>query len=294
MNWKALRLLLLLILLTAIPVFISNLNDFPLDSDKGLYPLFHWIYSNKIWFLTIFAILPVVVPFYKVATTESKVKQTVREKLLNTLMTDVFDNDKQKIRITIFEETNYLFVLKAFFSLLWAHIKNEKTLHCGFSFPLPFKRYLQVSKRAGTENNKSKTYFYVDEKTQKQCEGIAAALWQVAITSQSGSDSMLIPRDFNSSVLPNINEINLNDEGNWTEQERKDVKTYMDATFIKNVATLRRLFSKARSFYAIILYNEKLLPVAVLVVDSVKDSHFDPEDLKSLRGYVKIFSTTFD
>jgi hypothetical protein len=285
---KTLKWIIALALLAAVPVFISNLSEFgeDLKSEKGLYPFLFWLSNNKIWILPLLAILAISIPSIKVLRSESKVKNSVVKKLLQTLLTDVFNNDWENTRVTIFREASW-------WKIFWIWLKDtfwnpivflrRKGTH---KFPNPISdKFIISTARAGTENPSPQTYFRFVERTAVECEGIASYAKQI---NRDNRREVLIDN------LPDINDFDLSDVSLLTDDQREVLRTYMDATHIKDVGALQRLHRKAKHFFAIALTDDKLDSKAILVVDSVTDvSPFDDNTKAQVAGYIKIFSTTF-
>jgi hypothetical protein len=281
---KKLKLLIPLVISTAIPSFIVNLSAIGTDnlqSQSGFYPTLNWVFINRFWIVPICAVIGGFTPIYKALKTEKEVKRNVTKKLLKTLLTDVFNDDTQNTRITIFREVSI-------FKIFWLYIKEavrhpikfckNKNKH---SFPGFFEKYIIATERVGTENPSSKTYFRFVAKTKKECEGVASVVKQTE-------------KDLKIDNLPDINNINIDEFDNLSEKIKNDINDYIEATFIKDVASLKRLHLKARHFYATILKDEMLESKAVLIIDSISDvSPFDDEAINKVSGYIKVFSTTF-
>lgn len=282
---KALTWIFVLALLAAVPVFIGNLDGLEdLKSEKGLYPFLHWLFSNKVWILPLLAILAVTVPTIKVVRSESKVKNSVVKKLLQTLLTDVFNNDWQNTRVTIFRDAPWRKIFWIWLTDTLRHpvlFFKRKAQH---KFPIPFSdKFIISTARAGTENPNPKAYFRFVEKTASECEGIAAYAKQI---NRDNRREVLIDN------LPDINGFDLSSRLSADEQEV--LQTYMKATHIKDVKALQRLHRKAKHFFAIALTDDKLDLQAILVVDSITEiSPFDDGAKEQVASYVKIFSTTF-
>lgn len=282
---KAIKWIIVIALITVTPVLISNLealNPTMQTSDKGFYPFLKFVHDWRIVSLPIFALLAIAVPTLKMAWTESRVKKAVRKKLLDTLLTDVFKADAQLIRITIFRDTNWFKVFWIWLTdSFWHPIKlaKRKGIH-------PFPRYWSyviATERAGSENPHPNTYFRFVAKTAKQCEGIAA------YTKQLDSD-----RERKFENLPDINGIEIDNWEALTDEQRTNVETYVEATYLQDKRVLKRLHLKARHFYTMVLRDHMLESRAILVVDSItNESPFSDSTDKEIVGYIKIFSTTF-
>lgn len=275
-------------MLTAIPVFISNLSDLgdDLKLQTGLYPALNWLHSRKLWILPLFAVLAVLVPSIKIATTESRIKTNVKRKLLQTLLSDAFGDEWEKTRVTIFRHASWIRILWVWVKdTFWHPIKflKRKGMH---RFPNPFDKFIIATARAGTENPNPETYFLFVEKTAADCEGIASYAMQI----NQGNDK----REVLIDNLPDINGFDLDNPDNLTNEQKEILQTYMNAGHIKDVGSLCRLHRKARHFFAMFLTDDKLDLKGMLVVDSVaEESPFTDDAKAKVASYSKVFSTTF-
>lgn len=277
------KTILPLIIPVALPTFIVNLSSFgnKLESQDGLYPSLKWVYDNRLWLVPLCAIIGATAPIIKATKADSRVKGNVTKKLLKTLLTDIFNDEAQNTRITIFRDASWI-------KIFWIWVKESFwhpiLLFSGKSkhrFPNPFNKYIIATERVGTENPNSQTYFLFVKKTRKECEGIASVVKQ-------------INQDLKVDNLPDINNINLDEFDELDDETKTKVNEYIQATCLPSMDCLKRLHIKARHFYATILKDEMLESKAVLIVDSIsEETPFDEDTINKVSGYIKVFSTTF-
>ena len=179
-------------------------------------------------------------------------------------MQELFNNDKNNIRITIFKDASWL-------------KKIRILVHMCLRFENPiYGDYVYVWDRLGTEHPNSKTFFYFNDQTQKGCEGIAGKVRQK-------KEEIVSPK------LPDLKDIDLFDRN--AINNPKIVK-YMKDGHIDNIETLRRLNIKSTFIYGNVLFNQKGEVKGVLVIDSfLKHSPFNESVRENLRYYIKMLST---
>lgn len=255
-------------------------KDF-VDKSEGVYKVIYSSISNNRFPLSILlAFFASSLPIYKEYFGPKQIKSEMKTTVMETIITDVFDGDRHNVRVTIFKDVSWFRVVCRYFyeafhhPIIWYRTEERKMPKWG--------KYLKVSKRIGTENPNSNTYFYYSPKTHRECQGIAGLVRQKQV-------------EIVKTNLPDINHIDLEKINLDNKQaDTKLVKQYMEMGCINDFNTLRRLHIKARHFYGNILYNTKSEPVGVLVIDSNQnESPFDDATISKLSGFVKLFSPTF-
>lgn len=267
-------------LFSGVSVFISNLKTESVQPQSDHQFLFS-VFENKLYILPTMALISAFIPLIgQYILVPKQIKHDLRKKILSIMMSNVFNNN-QNIRITIFKDVWWI---KVFAFYIKSNLRHPTLWYKGKSkYPYPrYGKYIRASERIGTENPKSKVYFYYSLKTQSECEGVAAVARQ-----KKGEQKAF--------RLPNINHIDFINIHSLENSEHKVViGEYMRKSFINNFKTLKRLHIKARHFYAHVLVDSNAKTVAVLVVDcNGATSPFDEIVLSKISGYVDLFSSAF-
>jgi len=200
----------------------------------------------------------------------------VREKIMETMMEELFGGQRQNVRITIFKDAGVFVHSWIYLRLLAANIR------AGRKWLPPRGKYVYVKERLGTEFSRSKTFFYYSPATRKKCHGVAGIVRQ--------SLEVMILKN-----LPDIEGIDLRtlNMANKRSPDVRAVQDYIDQSYLRDFESLKRIHSPARHFYGSILQNNES-PKGVLVIDSVQnDCPFeDPLVLKRLSYYSSLFTPT--
>lgn len=202
-----------------------------------------------------------------------QLKKEMRKKIMDTMMDEVFNNERGQIRITIFKDVNFTKHMWLFVKQLIGNtIKRRRTNWGG---------YVSVRERLGSEFTKSNTYFYFSPDTREKCQGVAG-------TVRQSYEEVIVPD------LPDIRSINLDTiDIKGKKADDKLVREYMRRGLIKDLDTLKRLNSRARHVYDSVLQNSDGKPRGVLVIDSIQDVNpFVEEVPKKLSHYLQLFSPT--
>jgi hypothetical protein len=209
-----------------------------------------------------------------------KLARQMRQHIMQTMVGELFGGDRNKIRVTVFEDASWKRVCYIFMRASLRHpmrwFRSTRWL------PPRYGRYVLASQRVGSENPNPNTYFYYSMMTAKDCQGVAGYVRH--------QEAEIVIHD-----LPSINELNLHSItlSDTRSPIARKVKKYMEQGFVSDFETLKRLHIKARHFYGNVLYNNKSEPVGVLVIDSIQDmSPFDDSAVTKLAHYTKLFSPT--
>lgn len=193
-----------------------------------------------------------------------------RQKIMETMLEELFENDKNNVRITIFKDANRFRKIKICFKCWWAGIKFK------------WKSYVIVWERLGTEHPNSKTFFYFNPETQRTSEGIAGKVRQA-------QEARLV-EDLPDLENINLDKVILRDKSSGAVQK---INEYMRRGYIDDFKTLKRLNRKSRHIYGTVLTNQLGEFKGVLVIDSFNEnSPFDYPILDNVQYYVKLIATT--
>jgi len=270
------------VLLNAVQAYISGLDSSQIALlDEGTYKsTLTFLNVWRYWVSGLLAVSIAIFPTLREFFGPAQVKKAMKQALMETIISDVFNGEKLKVRVTIFKDIGWT---KIFLIYLWHIICHPIVWFYSSNKQIPkYGKYVIAIKRIGTENEKAGMYFYYSPKSFRESEGIAGYVRQTLLETKRED-------------LPDINNVNL-DVINIKSRsvEAQNVRTYMKDGYIRDINTLKRLHIRARHFYGNILYNSKAEPVGVLVIDSNQDqSPFDDVCIDKLGGFVKLFSATF-
>lgn len=231
-----------------------------------------FIDKNRFWIFLFSGIIYAIVEFTYIYIPLSPTKQAAgfRQQIMETMLEELFENDKNNVRITIFKDAGFWRKCRICLS---RYFKKE---------PFKWSSFIYVWERLGTEHPNSKTYFYFNPETIKDCEGIAGRVRQ--------SKAELFVED-----LPNIEPIDLKKlrflDKNSTEV--KTIKSYMSKGYVDDARTLIRLNRHSRHIYGAVLTDKLGDFKGVLVIDSFNSySPFDWETRQNIGYYLKLIGQT--
>jgi hypothetical protein len=240
------------------------------DKDSGgeqegfIKTLCLFIYQHRLFISIIIGLIFAVLTGWKTLFYPRKRAKDIRQRIMQTMLDELLDGDKNNYRITIFKDANVFRRSR----LYRAHRKRG--------------RYVYVWERLGTEHPNSNTCFYYSAETARDCQGIAGAVMQ-------GLTDIMV------TDLPDIENIDLNsvDFNNKRAAATKAVISYMERGYINDFETLKRLHRKARHIYGNILNDIEGNPKGVLVIDSFLEGSFlSPEVVTRLSHYAIIVGAT--
>lgn len=204
----------------------------------------------------------------------------LRRNIMETMLGELFNNNKQSTRITIFKDASpfrillyliYQNKLKAllFWKLGWHPISG---------------RYIMIKERVGLYHEKSKTFFKYTDQTDTGCQGIAGRV-------RFQREAICITQ------LPDIRNIDLESiKINSKARDAQNIREYMKRGHV-DFETLKRINVKSLHFYGDVLYNQesrnKGKPQGILIVDSVEpESPFTEEVIQKISIYSELLSYT--
>lgn len=235
------------------------------------------LYAHKTYLTIVCAAVVATVPALKEILYPRKQHKAMRVKIMDTMMEELFEGDRQNVRITLFKDANGLRHVWIYTILVWRKIRMWK-----LPWP-PWGKYVYVKERQGTEFPLSKTFFYYSPETRKKCQGVAGIVRQ--------SQEEIVVKD-----LPDLDEVDLTqiDMNKRKAANVKIVRDYMEKGHIRDFETLRRIHRPARHFYGNILQNIDGAFKGVLVIDSWQNHcPFDDESvMKKLSFYLTLFAPT--
>ena len=201
----------------------------------------------------------------------------MRERIMEIMMRELFDNNRDEVRITIFKDTNTYRHSLIYLKLCGARWKSGKVL------PPRWGKFICIKERLrGADFTKSKTFFRFSD-SRKSSEGIAGQVrTSFAVVVRGG--------------LPDISDIDLTkiDIQQKRQGDVKRVRDYMALGYVTNFETLKRINVKSKHFYGNILQNSSGDPKGVLVIDSIQAQNpFDNSAiLQQLSYYQELFTPT--
>jgi hypothetical protein len=275
---KALLLLQIFcaLILAALPFIDQDrINSYTEDDIRK--HLYHMAYDYRFSTTIISALVLAVSSAIKDFFYPRQHNKEIRFKIMDTMIEELFDGDRQHVRITVFKDANVFMHSWIYLRLL---IRNIRANH--FRLP-PRGKYIYVKERRATEYEHSKTFLYYSPETRKKCHGVAGHVRQ--------SLEEIVVKN-----LPDIEHIDLKDV-DMTKRRYADVqkiRKYMENGHLRDLETLKRLNKLARHFYGNILQDSQGTPKGVLVIDSWQDKcpFDDPAVINKLSFYLALFSPT--
>lgn len=239
--------------------------------------LYHILYDYRFGTTILTALVVSVVPALKDIFYPRQKNKELRFKIMDTMIEELFDGDRQHVRITVFKDANIFVHFWIYLRLLLRNLREKK-----FKLP-PRGKYICVKERRATEYEHSKTFLYYSPDTRKRCHGVAGHVRQ--------SLEEIVVKD-----LPDIENINLKelDMSKRRSADVRNVRKYMENGHLRDLGALRRINKLARHFYGNILQNSQGTPKGVLVIDSwQRNCPFDdPAVMKKLSFYLALFTPT--
>jgi hypothetical protein len=280
MNNKQILFLSQVLLVTSLGALQFVDKDRVEESEGISRTIYSSLYGNRLSIALVLGAIVAALSGWENLYQPRRLARQMRQHIMQTMVGELFGRDRNKIRVTVFEEASWRRVCFIFLCTSLRHpvrwYKSDNRL------PPRYGRYVLASQRVGSENPNPNTYFYYSAKTAKDCEGVAGHVRH--------QEAEIVIHD-----LPDINGIDLRSVtlSDTRSHAAQKVNKYMKKGFVSDVETLKRLHIKARHFYGNILYNGKSEPVGVLVIDSIQDiSPFDDSAVTKLAHYTKLFSPT--
>jgi hypothetical protein len=232
-----------------------------------------FIYQNRLVISITLGLIFAIITGWKTLFYPRKRAKEIRQRIMQAMLDELFDGDKNNYRITIFKNANLFRRLKIYRIQIKECFKcwrrGEKIIH-------PKRgKYVYVWERLGTEHTNSKTFFYYDSETAKTCQGVAGAVMQ-------GLSGIIVP-DLPNLENIDLSTVNLNNNRSTTTRV---VREYMREGYVNDFEALKRINKKARHIYGNILDNGE--PKGVLVIDSFLENSFLSEAVISRLTYYAI------
>lgn len=202
----------------------------------------------------------------------SKRAKEIRQTIMETMLEELFENDKMNVRITIFKDVNLWRKILIYLQRLFVIEGSWKK----------FDNYVFVWERLGKEYPDSRTFLRYNSQSQEGCQGIAGFVRQSEI-------------DILVENLPNIEQIKVEELSKKDKNTKryKTVTDYMKRSYIDDFDTLKRLHRKSRHIYGNVLTNQQGELKGVLVIDSLNDqTPFNNSVLDNIPYYLKLIATT--
>lgn len=261
----------------AVLPFINQTSGFRYPEHDIRRQILDFVYTYRPYFAITCGVVVALVPAIKDIFYPRKQHREMRRKLMDAMMEELFQGDRQNVRITVFKDATGLRHLWIYLVVLSRKFKSWK-------LPWPaWGNYIYVKERQGTEFPMSKTFFHYSRHTRKKCQGVAGIVRQ--------SQEEIILKD-----LPDLDHIDLKtiDMNKKRSSDVKLVREYMEKGYIRDFETLKRVHRPARHFYGNILQNNEGAFKGVLVIDSWQDeSPFEDEGvMKRLSFYLTLFAPT--
>ena len=239
--------------------------------------LYRMLFDYRLGATLISALVLAVIPAVENIFYPRRKNKEMRFKIMDTMIEELFDGDRQHVRITIFKDASTLVHAWIYLRLAIRNFREKK-------FRLPPKgKYICIKERRASEYERSKTFLYYSPDTRKKCHGVAGHVRQ--------SLEEIVVKN-----LPDLEHVDLKtlDMTKKRSADVKNVRKYMENGHLRDIDALKRIHKLALHFYGNILQNEQGTPKGVLVIDSwqQKCPFEDPAVMKKLSFYLALFTPT--
>ncbi len=276
---RPLWLVVILTLVTIATAFFAQVKPAKYP-DPIQQALNDFAFTHKWWIIAALITVSVIINSWGGFFAEPRGKlRRIREAILEDMRSELFDNEKTELRITIFRKANwwmarYIWV-QVFIMTCNRRARGRKKSTRMKPRKIFQYRFVHITQRIGTEYNNSGTFFHYNPATREDCESVASHVMQTG--------DVVTKRD-----LPDIRALDLSAlhlDGPMPAQ----VHTYLLETY-STPATVKRLHVIARHFHAVPLVNPKTSArVGVLVIDSVQERC--PFDKPSVQRRIDDYAT---
>ncbi|HEY6243073.1 MAG TPA: hypothetical protein VIX17_03965 [Pyrinomonadaceae bacterium] len=280
MSWKQ-RVLLTLQIVCAVGLVFLPFIDKDLANQYGEEDirkhLLSLIARHKVFIGISAGSFAALVPLLKDVLYPRQKNKEMRTKIMDTMLEELFDGNRQEVRITVFTDAGPWRRLWIFLRQLYRNVRART-----WKLP-PRGNYIYIKERRGNEFPNSKTFLYYSPDTRKKCHGVAGLVRQ--------SLEEIVVKN-----LPDLDHIDLKklDMTNKRKDDVKKVRRYMEESHLRDLEPLMRINKLARHIYGNILENQEGIPKGVLVIDSWQQNcPFDnPGVMTKLSYYLTLFSPT--
>jgi hypothetical protein len=242
------------------------------------------VYSHKYVTIGLIVVYSLTYYLYKSLVRPRSAKCKLLQNILNRMVTELFDENRELHRITLFVEVGYLSALYRNYRGLLYWIKRKNWKKAGLFLPVPkLGRYLVVYSRCGLAYNKSWTMLRVEEDEANKENGVA---------------SYIRYRELGVAVpdLPDIGDIT---DAEWLEadtikdikpnQKRKRLEEYLRRGFI-NFEAVKKINRRARHFYGTVIQKDEFIWGVLLVDSTAAKNPFTPVNITRFDSFARTLS----